>query len=164
MIFGQERRMEQMLKDANLPLEFLFTEYVEPNWKFKDDEQDISLIKEAFSMKEEEENQITRLFASNTLTGEDLEAKMVEACLRKTINSYSYLERLLKKFALAWQEKIEAKSSIIKQFIDLMGHCPQKLYHLLWIYRDARFFEWSDVYSVLLEIEEVKPQITHVLM
>ena len=78
---AQDRRLEQMLTDKGLPLEFLMKEYIEPNWKFKDDESDITLIKDAFSMKEEEENQLAKLFAGGELSGEETEAKLVEACL-----------------------------------------------------------------------------------
>jgi len=55
------------------------------------------MLKEALSMKESEENPLTKLITDENFPKEDLKEKLLEALLRKGL-SYSHFEKLVTKY------------------------------------------------------------------
>ena len=88
-----------MVTEAELGDDWMDKTYIDRKFKFEEDEADVDAFKNALSMKDEEENQIQKLYDDGTLESEgtELEERILEAILRKS-GSYSYTERLTLKF------------------------------------------------------------------
>ena len=65
-------------------------------------------MREALSMKEEEENQLQVLLDGDSLTvaDEELSDRLMDAILHKSAHSYSYIEKLMTKFQPIFKEKL----------------------------------------------------------
>jgi hypothetical protein len=74
------------LKEAMCPDFWLKKDYLEANYTFKEDNSEIIMLKEDFSMKESEENLLTKRLQDDSFPKEQIKEKIIEALFRKTLH------------------------------------------------------------------------------
>ena len=111
------------------------------------------MLKEALTMKVNEESPLTKLIESENFNKEELKEKLFETLVRKSVTSYSLFEKLLEKYNQELKEIFKTPSDIINQLVFHFGHNEIRLRHYVTFLLDKEFFGFSDVYETLALIE-----------
>ena len=113
-MFANEKWIIENLAEAKCPSEFWINRSIlEPKFRYKEDQAEIIMIKEAMTMKESEENPLSKLLADENFTKEEVKEKLLETLIWKSITSYSLFFKLFVKYGPIIKEHFENPSDLI---------------------------------------------------
>lgn len=148
------KKLEDILKEKNMPEQWLTKNFGDPVFVHGEDEDDIKNLLEKLKFKDEEREAFTAF-----LTGDDLEAKdeakqeiLFEVIFRKANRNYSFMEKVLEAYAETLQENLIDKKNVVKMLYNMFHQCHDRLVVFIELFCNSNrsiityenFVEWVD--------------------
>lgn len=151
-------KLPELLKEKNMPSDWVIEGYGDPIFIHGEDEEDIKKIVEKIKFKDESKDELEEL-----INGEDLEAKeealeevIFEAFFRKANRNYSFMQKVLDTYDSTLQNALKDKKNVVKMMYNMFKDTPEKFITFTDMFISHKIIETQHVTEWLLENDSLE--------
>jgi len=168
-IFSYSKKFIDMLKDKEMPEDWVTDGYGDPTFIHGEDEEDITKLMEKLRFRDESKDEFEELLNGEDISAKDeaLEEILFEVVFRKANRNYSFMEKVLEHYDSTLKTQLKNKKNTVKMMVTMFKSCPARLVIFIEMFANHKIFDFSDVTEWILEqdkIEEIHVKIVnHIL-